>query len=189
MEPITDADLLALLVRPGLERNVQDAVLDSFTEWMLANAAASDHDYVRRGIIRGEYEVDNTNRKNAALDLEGVVSVIYLENFNCFLIYSCRTMANVCKYNDVSPDVLLSSLHLFPKKCFAYTAQNLVDAYNNLLQDNFDDFAEEQLSMSKSEEQKFVDEALDKKNFHALKFRKDIQEGMKLVSTETPPGV
>lgn len=191
MEPCSPKEVLTLMARPRIPRNLQDRIIESVLEWH-----RKYYDNIDDYSEIGEYIVNGTDRKNVAGKIMGC-HIIYVENLNCFLVYSDRTMMNTfLRLVDEGKRIIKTNKHGiklidpipetldFPKKCFAYTANEIVEATKMLFEDNFLDVKDEREKIGKRGREEDIDKALDKRDFTHLKLMTDIDNGMTIIKDE-----
>lgn len=191
---LSPEDVDVLLSSDPIGRQLQEQVLDGVEKWMRDDLYHNFPEGMLK-YTRSDYEVIGTQRKNAVMTVgpEGshpLVTVIYLENYRCFQVYTARTLADVCICFGITPAQLAGNAFpdssMFPRECFAYTANNIADSINAQMISAFGSFKKKYTEMSASEMEKTVNKALDGRDFSMLQWIDNIKEGMEL---RVPPAV
>jgi hypothetical protein len=193
MEKLTIADQEKMTRQEPVDRSMQDRVLNSVEKWLIDVLYSECKGTDRMKCERDEYEVDSLldfivtgesplapTRKNAMLMVKfkeqnySILTVIYLEFYRCFLVYTAKTLSAVCIEAGIKPEELAAGgfpdTSLFPRECFAYTANNIVDSINAQIVAAFHEYKSKYEGMSKDEKEETIDGLLDERDFDRLKW-------------------
>lgn len=155
---MTNEKLNAVLTNARYGYELQREIVKAFFDWFRRSTPTIVETYHQYPTVDGK------NFNIAATAIDGTLTIVYMENFRCFLMYTNRIVYDIVINKSIAVDEIMDNPQLFPDFCFASTAQELAENFEMLYQSNYNSLLDDHKQMSKDDFQAAIDKMLDDGN-------------------------